>query len=181
MTWPRSRMGRACTARNPACAAAAANSGPALAAAGEVIRGDGLAGAEAVQAWSLVVLQLEQLDQLGCLAGGRRDAQLAARVGEHHAGRGRGEQADAAVGEHVQEVDDVEVGHHGVGQVDESVGQQIGVHLVTLSSGQEVSAAGGSAAEGGRHGSLSCSGSRIQLQAPGDDVAGHVSEPPVLR
>jgi hypothetical protein len=97
--------------------------GPSLARPGEVSRGDGLAGAEAVQAWSLAILDLEQLNQLGCLAGCRRYAQLAARVSEHDPGGGCGEQPDAAVGEHVQEVHDVEIGDHGVCQVDEGAGQ----------------------------------------------------------
>ena len=133
--------------------------GPPRGRAGQVGSGDGPAGTEALQAGPFVVLQLEQLQQPGFLAGGRRDPQLAARVGQHDPGRGRGQQGDAAVGEHVQEVDDVEVGDHRVGQLDEGVGKQVGVHLGHLSSlaGQtRRSAAGGSVADAagcvmGRH------------------------------
>jgi len=78
--------------------------------------------------------QLAQLQQPGLLAGGRRQPQLAARVGQHDPGRGRGQEGDAAVGEQVQEVDDVEVGDHRVGQLYEGVGEQLGVHLGHLSS-----------------------------------------------
>lgn len=50
-------------------------------------------------------------------------------VGEQHPGGGGGQEPDAAVGEYVQEVDDVEVSDHGVRQVHESAGKQFGVHL----------------------------------------------------
>ena len=87
----------------------------------------GCAVAEAIQARALVVLDLEQLDQPGRLAGRRCHPQLAARVGQHHPGRRHGEQRDAAVGEEVQEVDHVEIGDHGVRQVDECAREQLGV------------------------------------------------------
>ena len=48
--------------------------------------------------------------------------QPAAGIGEYHPGRGRAQQPDGPVGEQVQEVDDVEVGDHRVGQVDEGAG-----------------------------------------------------------
>jgi hypothetical protein len=51
-------------------------------------------------------------------------------------GRGHGQQAGAAVGEHVQEVDGVEVGDHRVRQVNEGIRQQSGVrpgHLFPVS------------------------------------------------
>jgi len=52
-------MGRACTAANPACWAAAAKAGPALRIGRQVGGGDGPASGEAVQAGTLVVLQLK--------------------------------------------------------------------------------------------------------------------------
>ena len=106
---------------------------PPLIRVGQVGRGDRLAGAEAVQARSLVILDLEQLDQASCLAGCRRDPQLTAGVGQHHAGRGRGQQGHTAVGEHVQEVNDVKVSHHRVGQAHEGIGEQFRVHEFTFS------------------------------------------------
>ena len=69
----------------------------------QVTGGDGVAAAEAIQARSLVVLDLEQLGHAGRLAGRRRDPQLAARIGEHDPGRGRGRQGDAAVGDMCRE------------------------------------------------------------------------------
>jgi hypothetical protein len=54
---------------------------PALIRPGEIGGADALAGAKAVQARSLVVLDLEQLHQAGCLAGCRRDPQRIAGAG----------------------------------------------------------------------------------------------------
>jgi hypothetical protein len=49
---------------------------------------DGLARPEAFQAGTLVVLDLEQLQQPGGFAGGGHDAQLTARVGQQQPGGG---------------------------------------------------------------------------------------------
>ena len=100
----------------------------------EVGRRDGQAGVEAVQAGALVVLDLEQFEQSGDLAGGRHGTQLAVRAGEQDTGGGRGQQPDTAIGEHLQEVDDVEVGDHGVRQVHKGPGEQFSVHRGHLSS-----------------------------------------------
>jgi hypothetical protein len=71
-------------------------------------------------------------DQPDRFTGGCGHPQPAARVGEHHPGRGSRQQPDAAVGEHVQEVDDVEILDHRVGQVDEGIREQFGVHRAHL-------------------------------------------------
>ena len=133
MTWSRSRIGRACTAEKPACPACGGELGPALVGA-QVGARHGLAGPEAVQAGSLVALQLEQLEQPGGLAGGGHHAQFPARVGQQQPGGGDVEQLDAAAGQHVQEVDDVEIGDHGVGKLDKGLRQQLSVHPLTLST-----------------------------------------------
>jgi len=78
----------------------------------------GLAGSEAVQARALVALQLEQLKQPGGLARGGHHAQFPARVGQQQPGGGDVKQLNAALGQHVQEVNDVEIGDHGVGKLD---------------------------------------------------------------
>jgi hypothetical protein len=103
----------------PGVAGGGGKPGPAPCLGGEVGNGDGLAGPEAVQAGSLVALQLEQLEQPGGCAGGGDDTQVTARAGQQQPGRGDVQQLDAAAGQHVQEVDHVEPGDHGVGQLDE--------------------------------------------------------------
>ena len=95
---------------------------------------DGVPGAEAVQAGPLVALQLEQLKQPGGLAGGGHHTQFSARIGQQQPGGGNVQQLGAAGGQHVQEVDDVEVGDHGVGKLDKGLRQQLSVHLLTLST-----------------------------------------------
>ena len=100
---------------------------PARRLGGQVGGGNG-PGPEAVQARALVVLQLEQLEQPGGLAGRGHHAQLTARVSQQQPGGGDVQQLHAAVGQHVQEVDHVEVGDHGVGQLDERLRQQLSVH-----------------------------------------------------
>ena len=101
---------------------------PALRRGGQVRGGDGLAGPVAVQAGTLIVLQLEQLKQPGGFAGGSHHAQLTARISQQQPGGGDVQQLHAAVGQHVQEVDHVEAGDHGVGQLDERLRQQLSVH-----------------------------------------------------
>ena len=122
MTSVRSRIGRACTAAKPTSAAAAVNRGqrPAAAQVGHRHR---LAGAEAVHAGALVGLQLEQLQQPGPFRGGGHHLQRALLVGQQQPGRGDAQQLDAPLGQHVQEVDHVEVVDERVGHLDEHVGQ----------------------------------------------------------
>ena len=101
---------------------------PAARRGSQVRRGDRPASPEAVQAGTLVVLDLEQLEQPGGFAGGGHHAQLTARVSQQQPGGGDIQQLHAAVGQHVQEVDHVEAGDHGVGQLDERLRQQFSVH-----------------------------------------------------
>jgi hypothetical protein len=58
----------------------------------------GVAGPEAVQAGSLVTLQLEHLKHPGGLAGGGHHAKLPARVGQQQPGGGNVQQLDTAAG-----------------------------------------------------------------------------------
>jgi hypothetical protein len=109
---------------------------PAPRGGGQVRGVDGLAGPEAVQAGTLVVLYLEQLKHPGGFAGGGYYAQLAARVSQQQPGGGGIQQLHAAVGQHVQEVDDVEAGDHGVGQLNERLRQQFSVHPGSPSQGK---------------------------------------------
>ena len=82
-----------------------------------------LAGAEGVQARSFVVLHLEQLQQLDVLVGGRHELQPAALVGQQQPDVGVADELGGAVGDHQQELDDVEVVDEGVGDLDEHVGE----------------------------------------------------------
>ncbi len=66
-------------------------------------------------------MQLEQFQEPGGLAGRGHHTQFAPRVGKQQAGSGDVQQLDAAVRQYVQEVDDIEVGDHGVGQLDEGI------------------------------------------------------------
>ena len=76
-------------------------------------------------------MQLEQLQHPHRLGGGGHQAQLTAWVGQQHSG-GRGiQQLHAAPGEQMEEVDHVEVGDHGVSQLDEGIGQLFPVHPLT--------------------------------------------------
>jgi hypothetical protein len=76
-------------------------------------------GAVAVQARALLVLQLQELHQLGVLTGGGHDAQLVVGVGEQEAGGVGGQQGHAVGDELVEHVDDVVVVDQGVGERDE--------------------------------------------------------------
>lgn len=82
-------------------------------------------GAEALQTRAFVVLQFVEFEEAGFLGGGGHHLQLAAVVGEHDPGGGGAEQFDAAGGQGVQEVDDVEVGDQGVGQFHEGGGDEL--------------------------------------------------------
>ena len=86
---------------------------------GEVGHADRGAGAVAVQAGALLVLQLQQLHQLGVLAGGGDHAQLSVGVAEHDPGGVGGQQGHAVGDEPVEQVDDVVVVDQGVGERDE--------------------------------------------------------------
>jgi hypothetical protein len=85
--------------------------------------GAGGAGAVALDARALVVLEREELQQAGVLVRGGDDLQFAVRVHEQDAGRRHVEQLDAARGQPVQQVDDVEVLDQGVRDLHEDLGQ----------------------------------------------------------
>ena len=68
----------------------------------------------AVDAWAVVILQLEQLEEVHGVARRRGDAEDAVGVGEHEPGLRHSEQLHATTREHAEEVDDVEVEDEGV-------------------------------------------------------------------
>ena len=68
-------------------------------------------------------LDLEQFEGAHGLVGRCHHAQIATRCGQHQPGRRDVEHVDAPVGEHGQQLDDVEVGDEGVGQFDERLGE----------------------------------------------------------
>ena len=88
-----------------------------------------------VEARTLVVLQLEQLDEAHALARRRDVVERAVAVGEHDAGFRRVDELDATRREPVQELDDVVFVDDRVGELDER-GEQI------LFSGHEVPPSG---------------------------------------
>ena len=81
-----------------------------------------LAGAEAVHTRALVGLQLEQLQQPGPFGGGGHHLQRVLLVGQQQPGRRDAQQLDTPLGQHVQEVDHVEVVDERVGHLHEHVG-----------------------------------------------------------
>ena len=83
------------------------------------------AGEEAVEAGTLGVLDLEQLDHLRRLGRRGHQPQGAARVGEQYAGRRRVEQLHAALRDAHQQLDDVEVVDQVVGQLDEGASEPL--------------------------------------------------------
>ena len=83
----RSRSGNACTERKPTAVACGANSGQRSPASLQVGVDDRFAGAERVQAGTLLVLQLEQLQQLDVLVRGGHELQPARLVGEQQTRR----------------------------------------------------------------------------------------------
>jgi hypothetical protein len=97
--------------------------GPAVVGGGEVLVEDGLAGAVAVQAGAFLGLDLEELQDAHGVAGGGHDPQVAFWRDEHEPGCSDIEHVDASVGEHREELDDVEVGHERVGQLHEGLGE----------------------------------------------------------
>ena len=62
-------------------------------------------------------------------------SKLPARVSQQQPGGGDVKQLHATVGQHVQEVDHVEAGDHGVGQLNERFRQQLSVHSGSPPSG----------------------------------------------
>jgi len=96
---------------------------PAHAVGVEITADDGRTGTDALQARSLVVLQLEDLEQPGFLTRGRDDGEVAMLVVEQQP-RGRDvQQADTRRGQPVEQVDDVVVFDEAVGEHHERVGQ----------------------------------------------------------
>ena len=83
-----------------------------------------LTGAERVEARAFVVLDLELLEQLHPVTRRGRHVDPTGGVGEEQAGLRQLEELDGAGGEQGQEVDHVEVGDEGVGDVDECPGEQ---------------------------------------------------------
>jgi hypothetical protein len=80
---------------------------------------DRLASPVTVQARPLLVLELEQVEQVGRLVGRCDGTEESTFVGENDTGLTGAEQLNDAVGEHGHELDDVEVGHERVRQLDE--------------------------------------------------------------
>lgn len=89
---------------------------------GEVDVGARLAAAVALDAGALVVLEGEQLQQPGVFVGGCEDVQDVVLVREQDADGRHVQEFHAAHGQPLQQVDDVEVGHQGVGDFDEDLG-----------------------------------------------------------
>jgi hypothetical protein len=83
-------------------------------------------GREAVEAGSLVVLQLEELEGPAAVVGRGHVLQPPVVVGQQQSDRGRTADRRGVVGELVQELDEVEVGDEGVGHLDEHVGEPFG-------------------------------------------------------
>ena len=79
---------------------------------------DRFTGAVTVQARPLLVLELEQVEQIGPTRGTMRQNAESTFVGEHDAGLGH-QQLDDSVGEDGHELDYVEVGDERVGQLHE--------------------------------------------------------------
>lgn len=90
---------------------------------GEVSVDDRLPAVERVEARSVVVLQLEQLEELGTLGGGRHEMRAFLGVGEQDAYGGVAGEPGDAVGEHLQEFDQVELVDERVGDLDEDFRQ----------------------------------------------------------
>jgi hypothetical protein len=97
---------------------------PSLDGVAQLCAGHQLPRRKGLQARSLFVLQLEQLEQ-ACLLGGRRHhSQVAVCVGEQDPDGVSVDEFDASVGQHRQQVDDVEVGHESVRKLEERAGDE---------------------------------------------------------
>ena len=128
MTRSRSRIGKAWTEAMPAAIARGANDGQRSAASGEVRDDDRRAGAVAVEAGALVVLDLEQLEQPRVLAGGADVVERAVATGQHHPGGTASGDVGGMGRDGVEELDEVEVGHEGVGHLDEDGCQSLDLY-----------------------------------------------------
>ena len=127
----------------------------------------------AVAARALVVLDLEQLDGPGRLAGGRHHPQAPVAVGQDEA-RGRSvEELDGALGEQGHQVDHVEVVDEGVGQLDERPGKAL------LSRHPSFSFLTGAAGIVGKSSGRRGRPSLIELQPAADHVGGDRGQGPL--
>ena len=70
-------------------------------------------------------LDLEQLDHLGALVGGGHQLQAVVLVREQQTGRACLDEVGRVRGQHLEELDQVEVVHQGVGHLDEHLGQPL--------------------------------------------------------
>ena len=76
-------------------------------------------GQVAVETRAFVVLDLEQLEQADLLGGRTHDAEPPRDVGQQDARSRDVEQLDTTRRQHGEHVDDIEVGHEGVDDLDE--------------------------------------------------------------
>jgi hypothetical protein len=158
-------------------AAGGGEPGPAVRLGGQVGCRDGLTGPRAVQAPALIVLQLEQLQRPCRLAGGSHHPQLTERISKQQPGDRNVQKLLAAVSWHVQEVDHVEPGDHGVGQLDERRVQQLSVpprSPLTKFSRQRVPPGESLTPHHRRAAAVR------QTPSADDDVTGNVSQPQVM-
>ena len=161
--------------REPGLPGGRRETGPPRRRGGQVRGLDGPTRPEAVQAGTLVVLQLEQLKQPGGFAGGGHHPQLTSRVSQQQPGGGHVEQLHAAVGQHVQEVDHVEADHHRVSELNKRLRQQLSVHA--RSPSQEHVSPGAGTLMPGRPG---VGQGQDATASAGDDIASQAGQPPVL-
>ena len=113
-----SRSGTAHTDGKPARTLSAANCGHGDADV-EVGVADDAAGVEAVEARTLVVLDLEQLEQADLLGRGADHPEMPIAVGQQDPGGGSLQQLDAARGQRGEHLDHVEVVDERVDDLDE--------------------------------------------------------------
>jgi uncharacterized protein YidB (DUF937 family) len=97
--------------------------GPALGAGLEIGVDHRCTGTEGVEAGARVGLEFEQLQKARVLAGGGRGVQLPVLVGDDQAHGVHIEQLHAALGQGMEEHDDVEIVRQCVGGFDEGLGQ----------------------------------------------------------
>lgn len=81
----------------------------------QVLAADRPSSPEAVQARALAVLCRVQLDQSGLLTGGGHRVRASTLVGQHDSNGIDVEKFHDSIGQGMQEVDHVELGHQGVG------------------------------------------------------------------
>ena len=97
---------------------------PPLCRLGQIPDADRCAGVEALHARALVGLKLHQLHPIGLLVAGGNNPQIAHSVGQQDPGRLGSEQLDAIGNQAIQQIDDVIVIDHRVGQHHERLDQQ---------------------------------------------------------